>query len=529
MAGNGIVFAITIRFNPSKQASMKKKGIVYLVGAGPGNPDLITVRGKELIESADVIIYDALISNELLAWAPKECKKIYAGKRSSAHSMPQEEMNALLAQEAGKGLKVVRLKGGDPYVFGRGGEEAEFLHKAATPFEVIPGITSAIAGPAYAGIPVTHRKHCTQFTVFTGHENPGKKQSTLDIKGIANASGTKIILMGMSSLDGLMKDLQANGQTPTTPAAAIQWATTGRQKTVTATVSNLYEQVKKAGLGAPSVIVIGDVIKERNSLNWFEHLPLYGKRIVVTRTREQAGELSKRLRLLGADVVELPTISIENPTNKREFAELVVDAHSYEWLIFSSPNGVERFFTAFFAVYSDIRSLGGARIAAIGPGTAAKLKKYGLGVDIMPEKSVAESLVQAFKASQEQFGSIEHRTMLWIRAENSRDVIARELTAMQAIVDECIAYRTAPDTQDTAGAQELLKSEGADIITFTSSSTVENFFKLGLEWPKNCVAASIGPVTSATLNAHGLKPAITAKKYDIDGLVDAIVKAVNAG
>lgn len=505
---------------------MKKTGTVYLVGAGPGNPDLITLRGKEIIEQADVLIYDALIPAECLAWAPAGCKKIYAGKRASNHAMSQADMNELLVSEARQAQTVVRLKGGDPYVFGRGAEEAETLHQAGISFEVIPGVTSAIAGPAYAGIPVTHRKHCTRFTVFTGHEDSSKKSSTLDLEGIAKTSGTKVILMGMTALKSIMDGLLEHGQSPKTPAAAIQWATTGRQRTITATVGTLATQVAKAKLSAPAVIVIGDVVNERPSLNWFEELPLFGKRIVVTRTREQAGELSKKLRRLGADVIELPTIKIEAPTDKRGFAELVVDAHRYEWLIFTSPNGVERFFTAFFSVYNDIRSLGGARIAAIGPGTAAKLKSYSLGVDLMPKEAVAEGLVKAFKDSQKEFGSIEHRMMLWIRSENSRDVISKELSAMQVILDECIAYKTVPDTGDSSGAQALLREHGADIITFTSSSTAENFFKLGLDLPKGCLAASIGPVTTRTLEGLGCKPGITAKQHDIDGLVAAIVKAV---
>lgn len=496
-----------------------------MVGAGPGNPGLITVRGKELIESADVLIYDALVSSQILDWASGTCRKIYVGKRAANHAMSQHEINNLLVQEAKKGNKIVRLKGGDPYVFGRGGEEANELHQNGIPFEIVPGITSAIAGPAFAGIPVTHRKHCTQFTVFTGHEDNTKKEPTLDIKGIAEANGTKIILMGMTSLPELLQGLQKYGQSENTPAAAIQWATTGKQRSVFGTVGTLAKQVKQKQLGAPAVIVIGNVVSEHNSLNWFEKLPLFNKRIVVTRTRKQAGGLVKKLQLLGADVIELPTIKIEAPTDKRQFAELVVDVHSYEWLIFTSPNGVDKFFEAFFAVYSDIRSMGGARIAAIGPATAAKLKAHGLGIDVLPEKSVAEGLIQAFKSSQDQFGSLEHRTMLWVRAENSRDVIAKELSSMQAIVDECIAYKTVPDTEDTSGAQAILKSEGADIITFTSSSTVENFFKLGLEWPKNCLAASIGPITSKTLEAHGISPAINAASYDIDGLVQAIIDA----
>ena len=502
-----------------------QQGIVYLLGAGPGDPGLITVRGRELVGMAEVLVYDALSSAEMLNWAPAACERIFVGKRASRHALPQEEINALLVRLGRAGKKVVRLKGGDPYVFGRGGEEADALHEAGIPFEVVPGVTSAIAGPAYAGIPVTHRGYCTQFTVFTGHEGENKKASSLDLRGIAEAQGTKVMLMGMRKLADVCEALIGYGQEPSVPAAAVQWATTGIQRTVTGTVKTLPARVQKAGLGAPAVVVIGDVVKERESLNWFEKLPLFGKRIVVTRTRAQAGELSARLRRLGAEVLEMPVIRIAPPSNRREFAESVVHAHTYDWLVFSSPNGVERFFQAFFAVYRDIRSIGGARIAAIGPGTEAKLREYGLAVDVMPKKFVAEGLVKAFRDAREEIGTIEHSTFLWVRGEEARRVIYDGLNALGAIVDECIAYKTEAETEDVAGAQAAFRERGADIVTFTSSSTAENFFKLGLPWPEGCRAASIGPVTTATLKELGHAPSITAKTHDINGLVEAIVKA----
>lgn len=528
MAGNMIVKRQLSCSNGQEHFShfLMNTGIVYLLGAGPGDPGLMTLRGKELICSADVLVYDALVSSEFLAWAPPGSEIIYVGKRASKHALPQEEINELLIEKAKKGKIVVRLKGGDPYVFGRGGEEAEALHKESIPFEVIPGITSAIAGPAYAGIPITHRKHCTQFTVFTGHEDAAKAKSTLDLEQIAKAAGTKVILMGMTHLGDILKGLVSHGQDADTPAAAIQWATTGRQKTVAATVSTLAKAVAKAQLGSPAVVVIGDVVSERPSLDWFEQLPLFGKRIVVTRTRSQAGELSQKLRRLGADVVELPTIKITDPDDQYEFAQLVVDSHNYQWVIFTSPNGVERFFKAFFCAYNDIRSFGGARIAAIGQGTAAKLKAYGLHTDLIPEKSVAESLLKELKKSEAEFGSFEHTNVLWVRGNEARDVLSKGLNEMRAILDECIAYKTVPETEDKTGARVLLEQEGADIITFTSSSTVDNFFNLGIPWPDKCKAASIGPVTTKTLADHGHKAAITAKTHDIDGLVAAIVRAV---
>lgn len=503
-----------------------ENGIVYLVGAGPGDPELVTLKGKRLVEQADVLVYDALVGKEILAWAPATCEMIYVGKRVSCHALPQEGINRLLVEKARQGKKVVRLKGGDPMVFGRGGEETEELYRNGIPFEIVPGVTVATAGPAYAGIPVTHRKHCTQLTMFTGHESADKKETTLNWKSIAQADGTKIIFMGMNRLAENMENLMREGQPPDTPAAAIQWATTGRQRTVTGTVRTLASRVKEAGLGAPALIIIGDVVSERETNNWFERLPLFGKRIVVTRTREQASQLSSKLRALGAEVVELPTIRITDPTDIKSFATAVVDAHTYDWLIFSSPNGVERFFKAFFAAYPDIRHIGGVRIAAIGPGTATKIHQYGLEVDLVPKQHVAEGLVRAFKESRETFGGIEHQTMLWVHAEGARDVIVRELSQMQAIVDECIAYKTIPETDGIQSAKDLLRQEGADIITFTSSSTVDNFMKLELPWPESCTAASIGPVTTDTLKKHGYVPGIQAVSSDIDGLVQAIVKAV---
>lgn len=499
-----------------------KTGTVYLVGAGPGDPGLMTVRGRQLLEQADCVVYDALSSGALLAWTKPDCEKIYVGKRAGKHAMPQASINELLISCARQYACTVRLKGGDPYVFGRGGEEAGDLQAAGVPFQVVPGISSAIAGPAYAGIPVTHRSHCTQFTVFTGHEDASKQESTLDIPGIAAAHGTKVMLMGMSRLRQTMEALMAAGQDGDIPAAAVQWAATPRQRSVTATVATLADAVEKAGLASPAVVVIGEVVSEAPRLDWYSKLPLAGKRIVVTRTREQASELSSRLVELGADVMELPTIRITDPTDRRDFAQAVVDCPHYDWLIFSSPNGVKRFFRAFFAVYEDIRELGGARIAAVGPGTAAELKKVGLMVDVMPKKAVAEELIAEFDRKGDEFGGVANVTMLWVHSEKGRDVIYKELMKRQAIVDECIAYNTVPETEDPCGARARLTEEGADVITFTSSSTVRNFMVLQIPIPEGCRIASIGPVTTATLKEYGLVPDAEALTHDIPSLVQAI-------
>lgn len=502
----------------------KNEGTVYLVGAGPGDPLLMTLKGRALIEQADCIVYDALASATMLTWAKPGCEKIFVGKRAGNHAMPQTEINRLLVDCASKYACTVRLKGGDPYVFGRGGEEASALYDAGVAFQVVPGISSAIAGPAYAGIPVTHRAHNTQFTVFTGHEDASRAESSLDIAGIAAARGTKVMLMGMSRLQETMRALMDAGQGGDVPAAAVQWAATGRQRKVIATVATLAESVQRAGLSSPAVVVIGEVVQEATRLDWYGRLPLSGRRIVVTRTREQAGSLSSALEALGADVMELPTIRIVPPTDRKDFAAAVVDSPHYDWLIFSSPNGVKRFFEAFYSVYEDIRELGGARIAAVGPGTAAELKKHGLMVDVMPQKAVAEELIAEFDRKGDEFGGVANVTMLWIHSEQGRDIIYKELMKRQAIVDECIAYNTVPETEDPTGARLRLSEEGADVITFTSSSTVHHFMAMGISLPESCKVVSIGPVTSATLREYGMTPDAEAPRHNIPSLVETVAQ-----
>ncbi len=498
---------------------MSNSGTCYLVGAGPGDLGLVTLRAKECIELADVLVYDALSSPELLNWTKRDCEKIYVGKRAKDHSVPQDQINGIIVEKTKQGKNVVRLKGGDPMIFGRGGEEAAELAEAGVPFEIVPGISSTIAGPAYAGIPVTHRDHNTQLTIFTGHEDPTKGFSSVDYAQLAKAPGTKVFVMGVARLREICASFIENGAAPNTPIALIRWATTGSQKTIEGTLTDIADIAERVNFTSPAVAVIGDVVKERKKINWFENRPLFGKRIVVTRTREQAGELSKALRDLGADVVELPTIRIEPPEDQREFVELVTHAHEYDWLVFTSPNGVERFFDAFFIAFEDARSLGNPRIAAIGAGTAQKIREYRFAVDLIPERFVAEGLIDAFKKED-----IENLTMLWVKAAETRDVIGEGLTALGAIVDNCITYRTVPETEDPTGARARFEEEGADLITFTSSSTVDHFFDLGIDWPEGCAAASIGPVTSETLRKKGMKPAFEAPQHDIPGLVKAIVK-----
>lgn len=497
---------------------MKSEGICYLAGSGPGDLGLVTLKLREVVERADVLVYDYLCNPEILQWAPAGAEIIYAGKKAGQHTLKQEQIDALLVEKTKAGKVVVRLKGGDPFVFGRGGEEAEALAAAGLRFEIIPGISSSIAAPAYAGIPVTHRDHAAQLTIFTGHEDPTKTESSLDFAQLAKTPGTKVMLMGVERIAILTARLIENGAAPSTPVALVRWGTTGRQRTLIGTLGDIAEKVASTGFQAPAVAVIGSVVNLREHLNWFETRPLFGKRIVVTRTRKQAGGLSASLRKMGADVFELPTIRIDPPQDLRSFAELVRDAHTYEWIVFTSPNGVTAFFDLFFKMYDDVRSIGAAKIAAIGPATAAKVREYRLSVDLQPEEFVAEAVVKAF----EKQGSIENVTILLARAEQARDVIPNALTKLGAIVDVGIAYRTVPETDDVSGALARFREEGADLITFTSSSTVENFMALNLPLPPNLKTASIGPITSQTMRDLGLKVDVEARQYDIPGLTAAI-------
>jgi uroporphyrinogen III methyltransferase/synthase len=509
-----------------KLFGMKTKGTVYLVGAGPGDFGLMTLRGAELLARADVVVYDALINKELLRLAPPGAELIYAGKRSSAHVIPQEELNQLLVAKAGEGKSVVRLKGGDPYVFGRGGEEAEELAAAKIAFEVVPGITSAVAALTYAGIPITHRDHCSSFTVITGHEDPTKEEVGADWAQVARIPGTKVILMGVTRIRQIAELLVANGMGKDTPIAMIRWGTTGRQECIEGTLQTIAEVVEKTGFKPPALTVIGEVVKLRGKLNWFEKRPLFRQRIVVTRTRDQASQLSRQLLDLGADVLEIPTIKIVPPTERHALAEALVELNSYDWLVFTSPNGVTAFFELFFKAFDDMRDIGGVRIAAVGPATAAKLKELHLKVDLMPEEYIATKIGAAFA----KFESVENLKILLLRAEVANRELPEQLEKMGAIVDDVGCYKTVPETEDLNNAAARLMENGADWITFTSASTVENFHvrfplpELMVRFPQ-LKLASIGPETSKAIVALGLEPTIVAKEHTVEGLVKAIEAA----
>ena len=495
----------------------ESSSLCILAGAGPGDLGLVTLRAKEAVEQAQVIVYDYLCNPAILKWAPSDAEIVFAGKKAGQHTMTQEEINRLLVEKAQAGKRVVRLKGGDPFVFGRGGEEAEALVTAGLRFEVVPGVSSAIAVPAYAGIPVTHRDIASSFTVFTGHEDPAKQTTAIDYKALVAGQGTLVALMGMDRLESIVQELVSNGADIHLPVALIRWGTTGRQETLLGELGSIV--AASDGFQPPAVAVFGRVVELREKLRWFEQRPLFGKRIVVTRSRKQSSALSGKLRILGADVYELPTIRIEPPENLRAFGELVRDAFQYDWLIFTSVNGVEAFFDMFYRLYNDSRSIGNVKIAAIGPATAQRIKDFHLAVDLQPKEYVAEAIISELL----EFGSVDNLKFLLARAQGAREFLSKRLTELGAIVDEAIAYRTVPETADPSGGLDRFRAEGADLITFTSSSTVENFLVLQLRLPGTLKTASIGPITSETMRKNGLKVDVEAAKYDIDGLVGAIV------
>ncbi len=506
---------------------MKSTGTVYLVGAGPGDAGLLTMRGAELLARADVVVYDALVNTDLLRLAPKGAEIIFGGKRAKDHAIPQDELNQLLVRKAKEGKCVVRLKGGDPYVFGRGGEEAEELAEAGVRFEVVPGISSIVAAPNYAGIPLTHRDHCSSFTVITGHEDPTKPETALDYGQLARTPGTKVVLMGVERIRQIASSLVEHGMDKSTPVGMIRWGTTGRQESIQGTLGTIADIVEQKKFAAPAVTIIGGVVALRDKLNWFERRPLFGQRIVVTRTREQASQLSHQLRELGADILEIPTIKIQPPDEKQPVVEALQGVGEYNWIVFTSPNGVNAFFDYFFKAYDDIRAFGNLRIAAVGPATAARLKELHLRVDVMPDEYVAKKIGAAIH----KFEDVENLRILIARAQVANPDLPKELEDLGAIVDDVAVYKTVPETDDINGAAAKLVESGADWITFTSSSTVENFHarfdlpKLLRQFPSMRLA-SIGPETSKAIIALGLKPALEAKPHTIDGLASAIRRAV---
>ncbi|MCX6894896.1 MAG: uroporphyrinogen-III C-methyltransferase [Verrucomicrobia bacterium] len=501
---------------------MKSKGAVYLVGAGPGDAGLLTLRGAELLARAEVVIYDQLVNPDLLRLAP-QAELIHRGK---GMTMPQEDITALILAKAREGKTVVRLKGGDPYIFGRGGEEAEALAAAKIHFEVVPGVSSVVAAPNYAGIPLTHREHCSSFTVFTGHAEAAETKTDLRYEQIAKIPGTKVVLMGMERLAEWTRSLIAHGMAADTPVAVVEQGTTGRQRSVAGTLATIAALVAEKKIAPPALTILGGVVTLRGKLNWFESRPLFGQRIVVTRTRTQASELSRQLAERGADVLEIPTIKTVPPTNLAPIADALIELNSYDWLVFTSPTGVTKFFEIFFRGFDDMRDIGGVRIAAVGPATAAKLKEFHLKVNVMPEEFIGVKIA----AAMNKYESVENLKICLLRAEVATPELPQALEALGGIVDDIPCYQTVPETEDRTGAAARLVEAGADWITFTSGSTVENFHArfdlpaLLKKFPQTKLA-SIGPETSKALAALGLKPAVEAKAHTIEGLVAALEKS----
>ena len=502
-----------------------KKGAVYLVGAGPGDPGLITMRGLRLVQAAEVLVYDHLVSDRLVREAPPAAEKIYVGKQGARHAMEQEEINRLLvakARESG-GKLVVRLKGGDPFVFGRGGEEALYLKERGVPFEVVPGITAGIAAPAYAGIPVTHRGLTSTFAMVTGHEDPAKSESDIDWAKLATGVGTIVFYMGVKNLPRIVSQLIKHGRPKETPAAVIRCGTRPDQETVSGTLADIVQLA--AGIKPPAITLVGGVAGLRAALNWFETRPLFGRRIVVTRSREQASELTERLEELGAEVIEFPTIKIAPPEDFGPLDAAIRNVASFDWIIFTSANGVRHFFDRCRTLGVDIRSLAGPRLAAIGPGTAAALEALLLRVDMQPQKFVAEAVIAEFK----KLGNVSGLRILLPRTEIARSLIPDELRAFGAQITEVQAYVTQVEDHPDPAVIERMLDVPVDVVTFTSSSTVRNFVQcLGRQRMEKIMAharcASIGPITTRTAQDLGLKVAIEAAESTIPGLVEAILK-----
>jgi len=502
---------------------MSEVGTVYLVGAGPGDAGLITVKGVERLKQADVVVYDRLVNETLLKLVPHECDRIYVGKGKGKHSLKQAEINDLIVRLAREGKTVVRLKGGDPFVFGRGGEEALVLAENGVPFEVVPGVTAGAAVPAYAGIPVTHRGLGSSVVFVTGHEDPTKESASVNWHELA-AVDTIVIYMGRGNLAAIVTGLLSADRTAETPVAAIQWGTTGSQKTVTGNLGNIVERCTENEIEAPAIIIVGDVVSLRDKLNWFETKPLFGTRIMVTRATEQAKETRAELERYGAEVIEFPTIRIVPLEDYRAFDCEMDRLGSYDWVVFTSANGVRHCFARLEHRGLDTRVFGGVNVCAVGPATTADAKRYGLLVDSMPERYLTESIADELTRVDPD---ITRRKVLLMRADIATDALTQRLKKIGADVTEIAVYRVVPEDDVPAAAAEALREGRADIVLFTSSSTARNFARLidqaGITPPRTAKFASIGPVTTRTAQELGYTIAWEAKEYTIPGLIQTII------
>jgi len=502
-------------------AESKTIGTVYLVGAGPGDPGLITVKGRDCLARADAVVYDYLANPELLRHAPVVAQKLYVGKTKGCHHTPQEQINALLVELARAGKTVVRLKGGDPYVFGRGGEEAQALAVAGIPFEVVPGVTAGFAAAAYAGIPLTHRDYTTSLGLVTGHEKPEKKLSSLDWEKLATGVGTLVFYMGIANLEVIAEQLVAHGRSPQTPVAIIRWATTPQQQTLVADLATIVTRARETAIKPPAVIIVGEVIGLRDQLAWFERRPLLGRRILVTRAAEQAGSFTSLLEAQGAECLSCPTIAIAPPEDPAPLDAALGQLERIDDLILTSANAVQAFFGRLAELGRDARALGTVRIVAVGPKTGEAMAPFGVRPDLVPDEYHADAVVALLEAE-----GVAGRRILYPRADRARELIPQRLSAAGAEVLAPVAYRNVQPT----GSAELLQAilaEGVDAITFTSSSTVSNLLALAGEELRPRLASiplvSIGPLTSRTLAEAGLEVAAEADPSTLEGMVAALV------
>ena len=482
---------------------------VYLIGAGPGDPELLTVKGRRILQQADAVLYDHLANSALLDLAPPHAERVYVGKKKSAHEFSQDEICGMLIDRARRGLTVVRLKGGDPFIFGRGGEEAEALADAGIPFEIVPGVTTPLGIAAYTGVPLTHREHTSAVTFVTGHA-----VQAIDWAKVGHAE-TLVIFMGLTTFPEIARQLIAHGRSPETPAMAVRWATRPDQQTIAGTLASL--PCMLGGMKPPATIIVGEVVRLREKLDWFERLPLFGKRIVVTRAREQSDALGSRLTALGAGVISLPTIELRPPADSAPLDRAIAQLDAYDWLVFTSANGVRFFLDRLDAGENDLRKLR-AKICAIGPATRAAVESLHLKVDLMGKEYVAESLLEAFAAHP-----LEGKRVLLPRAAVARDLVPAELARRGARVDVVEAYRTVPPEHLAEQVREVL-AHRPDCLTFTSSSTLRNLVEAaGADALRGIAVASIGPITTQTARELGIEVAAQAKVFTVEGLVAAVL------
>lgn len=536
----------------NKSLLKNPKGKVYLVGAGPGDIGLLTVKGLRCLEKADVVIYDFHLNAQILNYINHDAEFIYAGKRGGHHEMTQDEINDVMVRKAREGKIVCRLKGGDPFVFGRGGEEAEVLAKNGIDFEIVPGVSSAIAAPAYAGIPLTHRLYSSTFAVIPGYEDATKGSSSIDWSKLATGVGTLVILMAIRNIENLVEKLIKNGRSPDTPVAVIRWGTRPDQRTIVSTLRNLVSEIKENEIKPPSVIVVGDVVRLRDSLKWYENLPLFGQRILVTR--EHSGGF-ERLEELGAEIIELPTIEIQPPLDYSELDSCINRIDSYNWIVFTSANGVRYFLKRFFELDRDIRDLKGLKVCAIGSKTAAEIKRYGIKVDLVPDEFRAEGLIEAFIKEAEKMRDLEPKKgigdpelptsqlpnfliseplnrlrILLPRAEVAREVFPEKIRSLGGHIDIPVTYRAVRPDMHGKRLKRFLKEGRVTIATFTSAATFKNFLEImgedAIELLRGVKIAVIGPVTAEAIEKKGLKVDIMPKKATIEAMVEEIIKSV---